>query len=73
MKRFVDDVVLVTDAEILAALRDVLAYAKLVAEPAAAAGVAALLSGKIKLGRGARVVSILTGGNIHPDRLKTLL
>jgi threonine dehydratase len=73
VKRFVDDVVLVTDAEILAALRDVLAYAKLVAEPAAAAGVAGLLSGKIKLGRGARVVAILTGGNIDPDRLKTLL
>jgi len=73
VKRFVDDVVLVTDAEILAALRDVLAYSKLVAEPAAAAGVAGLLSGKIKLGRGARVVAILTGGNIDPDRLKTLL
>jgi threonine dehydratase len=73
VKRFVDDVVLVTDEEILAALRDVLAYAKLVAEPAAAAGVAALLSGKIKLDPGARVVAILTGGNIHPDRLKTLL
>lgn len=73
VKRFVDDVVLVTDAEILTALRDVLAYSKLVAEPAAVAGVAALLSGKIKLGRGARVVAILTGGNIAPDRLKTLL
>lgn len=73
VKRFVDDVVLVTDDEILAALRDVLAYSKLVVEPAAAVGVAALLSGKIKLGRGARVVAILTGGNIDPERLKTLL
>ena len=73
VKRFVDDVVLVTDAEILAAVRDLLVYAKLVVEPAAASGVAALLSGKITLGRGARVVAILSGGNIDPDRLKTLL
>lgn len=73
VKRLVDDVVLVTDAEILAALRDLLTYAKLVVEPAAAVGVAGLLSGKITLGRGARVVAILTGGNIDPDRLKTLL
>ena len=73
VKRFVDDVVLVTEAEILAALRDLLVYAKLVVEPAAAAGVAALLSGKITLSRGARVVAILTGGNIDLERLQTVL
>jgi threonine dehydratase len=73
VKRYVEDVVLVSDAEILAALRDLLLYAKLVVEPAAAAGVAGLLSGRIKLGRGSMAVAILSGGNVDPERLKTFL
>jgi threonine dehydratase len=73
VRRYVDDVVLVTDEEILAALRDLLSYAKLVAEPAGAAAVAALLTGKITVERGAHVVAVISGGNIDLDRLKTLL
>ena len=73
VKRHVDDVVLVSEEEIIAALRDLLAYTKLVVEPSAAAGVAGLLSGKIELDRGSRVVAILTGGNVDLERLKTLL
>ena len=72
-QRFVEDVVLVSDDEILAALRDLLVYSKLVVEPAAAAGVAGLLSGRITLDRGSRVVALVTGGNIDPQRLKELL
>jgi len=72
-QNFVEDVVLVSDDEILAALRDLLVYSKLVVEPAAAAGIAGLLSGKIKLDRGSRVVAIISGGNIDLERLKTLL
>ena len=73
VKRHVDDVLLVSEDEILAAMRDLFAYSKLVVEPAAAAGVAGLLSGKIKLDRGSRVVAILTGGNVDIERLRTLL
>src|SRR5688572_19120830 len=73
VKRHVDDVVLVSEAEILAAMRDLFAYAKLVVEPAAAAGVAGLLSRRIKLDPASRVVAILTGGNVDLERLKTLL
>jgi threonine dehydratase len=73
VKRHVDDVVLVSEDEILAAMRDLFVYSKLVVEPAGAAGVAGLLSGKIKLDRGSRVVAIVTGGNVDLDRLKTLL
>lgn len=72
-RKYVDDVVLVTDEEILMALRDLLVYAKLVVEPAAAAGVAALLTGKIAPPRGSHVVAILSGGNVDVARLKTLL
>ena len=73
VRRFVDDVVLVTDEEILAALRDILTFTKLVVEPAGAAGVAALLTGKIQADRGAHVVAVISGGNVDLDRLKTLL
>ena len=73
VKRHVDSVVLVSEDEILAALRDLLAFSKLVVEPAAAAGIAGLLSGRIRLDRGSRVVAIITGGNMDLGRLKTLL
>ena len=72
-KKYVDDVVLVTDEEILSAMRDLLVYAKLVAEPAAAAGVAALMSGRIVADRGSSVVAVLSGGNVDVARLKSLL
>jgi threonine dehydratase len=72
-RRYVDDVVLVTDDEILAALRDLLSYSKLLAEPAGAAAVAALMTGKIPVDRGGQVVAVISGGNVDIERLKTLL
>jgi len=41
--------------------------------PAAAASVAALLSGRTGLPRGATVVCVLSDGNADRDRLKALL
>lgn len=73
VKGYTDGVVLVTDDEILSALRDLLSYAKLVVEPAAAAAVAALITGKVKVKRGARVAAIVSGGNVDIARLKELL
>lgn len=73
MKQFTDGLVLVTEDEILGAMRDLLSYAKLVVEPAAAAAVAALISGKVNVKRGARVAAIVSGGNVDISRLKELL
>lgn len=73
VRRFVDDVVLVTDDEILAALRELATYSKLVVEPAGAAAVAALLTGKIPVVRGSHVAAVISGGNVDLERLKTLL
>lgn len=73
VRQFVDDVVIVTDEEILAALRELLSIPKLLAEPAGAAATAALLSGKIRCERGASVVAVLSGGNVDVQRLKSLL
>jgi threonine dehydratase len=72
-RRYVDDIVLVTDAEIADAMGTLLTSAKLLTEPAGAAATAALLHGKIKLRRDARVVSVLSGANVGIDRLKQLL
>lgn len=73
VRRCVDDVVLVSDDEILAAMRDLMAYARLVVEPAGAAAVAALLSGKARADRGSTVVAVVSGGNVDLERLRTLL
>jgi threonine dehydratase len=73
VQRYVDDVVLVSDEEILDALRLILARCKLLVEPAGAAATAALLTGKAAVPTGANTVSILSGGNIDMERLKALL
>jgi threonine dehydratase len=66
-------VVTVTDAEIVEALRLQLERAKLLAEPAGAAGLAALLQGRIPLGGGAPVVVLVSGGNVDLAQLGRLL
>jgi threonine dehydratase len=65
-------VVLVSDAEIVDAMRLLLERTKLLVEPAGAAGLAALLAGRIPLGGGA-VVVILSGGNVDLTLLARLL
>ena len=62
-----------TDDEILAALRLILERTKLLVEPAGAAAVAALMTGKAGIETGARTVAILSGGNIDLERLKRVL
>ena len=72
VKRYVEDVILVSDTEILDAMAFILARAKLLTEPAGAAAVAALLAGRIPLSDGP-VVAVLSGGNLDMDRLPDLL
>lgn len=64
VRQYVDDIVLVSDSEIMNAVRVLLQRTKLVVEPAGAAGVAALLAGKIPCS-GKRVVPVLSGGNLN--------
>ncbi len=72
-RRFVEDVVLVSDAEIVRAMRLLIERAKVLVEPAGAAATAALLEGRIPLPPGSRVVSVLSGGNIASGTLAELL
>ncbi len=73
VRELVDDVVLVTDDEIATALKLVLDRTKLLVEGAAAASIAALLTGKAAVETGAVTVAMLSGGNIDLARLKAIL
>jgi threonine dehydratase len=73
VKALVEDVVTVTDEEIVVAMKMLMSRAKLMAEPAGAAAVGALLSGKIKVLSGSKVVAVISGGNVDLDELKKLL
>jgi threonine dehydratase len=59
--------VTVDEAEIKQAFRVLYERAKLAAEPAAAAGVAALVCGRVDLGSARRVAIVVTGGNVGPE------
>lgn len=72
-RSLLDDVVLVSDEEIVHAMLFLLERAKIMAEPAGAAAVAALLAHKVDLPPGTKVVATVSGGNIDLSKLRTLL
>ena len=69
----VDEVVLVTDAEILEAVLVLMSRVKVVAEPAGAAALAGLLSGKVGIDEGSNVCATVSGGNLDPHLLAAWL
>jgi threonine dehydratase len=69
IQSFVDDVVRVTDDAIVAALGTLVRDEGVPAEPAAAAGLAALESGLVPVRSGATVALVVSGGNVSPDLL----
>jgi threonine ammonia-lyase medium form len=73
VQRLVDDVVLVSDDAIAAAMRDLLRFTKMLVEPGGAAATAAVLSGVIPVDRYKRVGIVLSGGNVDLSRLKELV
>jgi threonine dehydratase len=73
VQQYVDDLVLVDDAQIRAAMTLILERCKLLVEPAGAAALAGLLSGAVKTQPQAPVAVILSGGNIDAGRLAQLL
>jgi len=69
-RELVDEIVTVTDAEIVDAMTFLFDRAKLVVEPSGAVGVAALLAGRVG---GARVGVVLSGGNVGAARFAELV
>jgi len=66
MRRLIDSIVLVSEEEIIRAMRFVWERMKLIIEPSSAVAVAPLLSGKIG-GDDERIGVILSGGNVDLD------
>ncbi|MCI0673828.1 MAG: pyridoxal-phosphate dependent enzyme, partial [Myxococcaceae bacterium] len=73
IKRLVDDVVTVSDEEIARGIAHVVQNAHLVVEGAGAAGVAALLSGKVAVRPGENVCVVMGGGNIDGNLLARVI
>ena len=71
-RKVVDEIVTVTDQQIVAAMRFLFERMKVVAEPSGSVGIAALLSGGIDLG-GRRAGVVISGGNIDADRFASLV
>ena len=72
LKGRIDDVVLVSDDEMLRAIKELLISTGQVAEPAGAAALAAAVKLRNQLA-GKRVVIMVTGGNVDPEFLKSVL
>lgn len=72
VKKYADDVVVVSDEEIKDAMVLLAERAKLVAEPAGAAPMAALLSNKINV-KGKKVVAVVSGGNVDLSLLAKII
>jgi threonine dehydratase len=70
IRQLVDEVRLVSDEEMLTAIRHLLCQEHVVAEPAGAATTAAILAGSVP---GSHVVTLVTGSNIAPDVLRRAL
>jgi threonine dehydratase len=68
----VDEVVLASDSEIVAAMRVLFERVKTVAEPSGACALAALLAGRLDV-RGLRVGVTISGGNVSVERFAALV
>jgi threonine dehydratase len=73
IQAFVDGIVTVTDAEIRAAMRAIIATARLVPEPSGAVAAAALLFHADQLPPYRKAVAIISGGNVAPELLAEVL
>ena len=72
-RRYLEDIVLLEDAEILGGVWFAIERMKQVLEPAGAAALAAVLHGRIPIRDGERVVVVGSGGNVDVARLGELL
>jgi threo-3-hydroxy-L-aspartate ammonia-lyase len=73
VRALAEDVVTVSDLELRQAMALLASRMKLLVEPGGAAGLAALLGGKIPAVAGRRVGVVLSGGNIDPARFGSLI
>jgi threonine dehydratase len=73
IQAFVDGIVTVTEQEIRAAMRAIVAATRLVPEPSGAVATAALLLHGAELPAYAKAVAVVSGGNVAPELLADIL
>jgi threonine dehydratase len=73
IQAFVDGIITVTEAEIRAAMRAIVAATRLVPEPSGAVSTAALLFHGDQLPAHRKAVAVLSGGNVDPTLLAQVL
>lgn len=73
IRKYVDDIVTVTEDEIRRAMRRLLFSARVLAEPSGAVTTAAAMFHAEELPASARIVAVLTGGNIEPQVFSDML
>jgi threonine dehydratase len=69
VRRYVDDIILVSDRDLLDAVLFLLEHAKVLVEPSAAASFAGLLANPRKSGK---AVAVMSGGNVTLQQIETL-
>ncbi len=72
MRNFVDDVVLVSDDNMIEAMRLAFQYLGLALEPSGAAGLAGIMTTASSLVNAETVATVLCGGNVRSEHLKYL-
>ena len=73
IRDLVEEIVLVEEEEIARAMLLLLERKRVIAEGAGAAPLAALLSGKVKIRQGSRVVLVVSGGNVDTPLLDRVI
>ncbi len=69
----VDEIVTVTEEEVVEGMRLLMTRAKLYVEGSGAAATAAIVAGKVAVPAGARVVAIVSGGNVDLEKVAALV
>jgi len=73
IRRFVDDMITVTEDEIRSAMRRMVTNARIVAEPSGAVTFAAWLFHAKEFLEGKKTVTVVSGGNVDPQLLAQVL
>jgi threonine dehydratase len=73
IRRFVDDIITVTEDEIRTAMRRIVTHARIVAEPSGAVTFAAWLFHGKELPESKKAVVVVSGGNVEPQLLARVL
>jgi threonine dehydratase len=73
IRKYVDDIVTVTETEIRSAMRRIVTTARIVAEPSGAVTFAAWLFHRTQLPESTKAVAVVSGGNVEPELLADVL